>query len=112
MVGRPKEWQPIPSWDGYEAHPTRRIRRGTHVLKKFLMAGAEYVKLRKTLRTHMQTFSVPVDRVMDWTFADEPPCAVCGHAHDDHRHEIHLRGLRRLKVPLIHIRNTRNKVFG
>jgi hypothetical protein len=110
-MGRPKEWQPIPSWDGYEAHPSRRIRRGTYIIRQFLLAGVEYVTLRKVLPTYTQPFKVPVDRLMDWTFAEEPPCKVCGRRCDDYRHGISLHKLRQLKVPLINIRNTHIKIF-
>jgi hypothetical protein len=84
-MGRPQEWLDIPSWDDYQIHPDRRVRRGTYVLKQFTDAGIARVRMYKQLKKYRQLFSVPVYMLMRWAGVEER-CLVCGEKHDPSRH--------------------------
>jgi hypothetical protein len=89
-MGRPQEWLDIPSWDDYQIHPDKRVRRGAYVLTQFTDSGISRVRLYKQLRlcgqrTHKQLFSVPVYMLMRWA-GIEGRCLVCGDKHDTKRH--------------------------
>ena len=88
-MGRPQKWLDIPSWDDYQIHPDRRVRRGTYVLKQFTKAGIARVRMYKQLRTHRQLFSVPVWMLMRWAGVEDN-CLVCGEGHDADLHDVRL----------------------